>query len=327
MRLIAKILIIFLLLVRANSSTGQDISVKAAFDTSKIWLGDQINYSFSVEQPADLSLYIPVLKDTLCKSIEIVSGPVIDTSFLENNRLKIIGTYLVTSFDSGFYEAPPLYAEFKDSSGIRRFFSDYSYLEVMRVRIAPADTTQKIFDIIDPYRAPITLSEVAPWILLAAAVVFLILIIWRYARRWLSPRPEKEVEIPAEAPHIIAFRELEALKAEELWQKNQVKQYYSRLTEILRTYLENRYEVNSLELTTRETLDELRRKGFGKNDLFESLGKILTGSDMVKFAKYIPEKADHERYFDESWTFIEKTMEVMVDDDATTGENEKEAKP
>ncbi len=69
---------------------------------------------------------------------------------------------------------PPFYAEIADAGGIKRFHSDYSFLEVIRVKIAPQDTSTKIFDIIKPYRAPVTIGEILPWVLLAAVAAALI---------------------------------------------------------------------------------------------------------------------------------------------------------
>ncbi len=115
-----------------------------------------------------LSLTLPVFKDTLCKNIEIISGPKIDSIASQNGRIKIIQKYLITSFDSGRYQVKPVFAEAKNAGGLKRFYSDYSMLEVMRVKIAPADTTAKIFDIIEPYSSPITIGEVLPWFLIAA---------------------------------------------------------------------------------------------------------------------------------------------------------------
>ncbi len=95
---------------------------------------------------------------------------------------KIIQKYLVTSFDSGRYQVKPVFVEAKNEGGLKRFYSDYSPLEVMRVKIAPPDTTQKIFDIIKPYKAPVTLGEMLPWILLVILAGAIIWAVIRYFR-------------------------------------------------------------------------------------------------------------------------------------------------
>jgi hypothetical protein len=291
-----------------SASAGQDVTVTAVFDSSRIYIGDQINYTVTIDQPADLVLELPFFKDTLCKNIEIISGPVIDSTAADNNRLKITSKYLITSFDSGFYEVPPTFAEIKSESGIKRFYSEYSLLEVMRVKIAPADSTAKIFDIIGPYKAPVTIGEILPWILLAALVSAAIWGIIRLLRRFRKHKKEPEIVVNPDPAHVIAFRDLEKLRNDQLWQKGQVKLYYSRLTEILRQYLENRYAVYSLEMTTSETLEALLQTGFKKDDLYTSLKTILNGSDLVKFAKYKPDPVENDVHFQNSWAFVEATM-------------------
>jgi len=303
-----KLLIILIVFISAVlSAGGQDIKVSASFDTSRIFIGDQVHYTITIERPSDLSVSIKTLRDTLCKNVEIVSGPSVDSLLMQDNKLKIIRKYLVTSFDSGFYQVPPVYAEIKDASGIKRYYSDYSPLQVMRVKIAPPDTTAKIFDIIKPYKAPVTLGEIIPWLiiaLIAAALAWGAILLFRRFKK------NKSVDEPVRSPdpaHLIAFRELEKLKEEQVWQKGELKHYYTRLTEILRQYLENRYGVCSLEMTTSETLEALVKTGFRKDESYTLLKTILNGSDLVKFAKYKPDPAENEEHFSNSWKFVENT--------------------
>jgi hypothetical protein len=302
------IILILLLAFVLLPTKAQDVTVTAAFDSSRIYIGDQINYTITVNQPAGLTLHLPLLKDTLCKTIEIISGPVMDSASVDNQRLKIVSKYLITSFDSGFYQVPPTYAEIKNESGIKRFYSGYAPLEVMRVKIAPADTSAKIFDIVKPYRAPVTIGEILPWVLLAVLAAALVWGTIKLIRKFMKQKKEPEIVINPDPAHVIAFRELEKLRDQQLWQKGEVKLYYSRLTEILRQYLENRYGVYSLEMTTSETLEALLRTGFRKDHLYTSLKTILNGSDLVKFAKYKPEPIENDEHFQNSWAFVEATM-------------------
>lgn len=293
---------------------GQEISVSASFDTSAIYLGDQVNFSVIIDQPADVSVTLPFLKDTLVKNIEILSGPEIDTALIENGKIRITERYLITSFDSGHYVVAPVYAEITDHAGIKRFFSGYSEINVLRIDITPTDTSQAIFDIVRPYRAPVTFGELVPWLLLSVFISVLIWLLVRMYRRF-GKKKSKEVIIPEniEPAHVIAFRELERLKEEKLWQSGETKKYYTRLTEILRKYLENRFGVFSMELTTSETLDALLRTNFSKNDAFNKLRLILTSADLVKFAKFKPEPSDNESYFELAWGFVLETKKEKTD--------------
>jgi hypothetical protein len=301
---ITGLLLLFLL---SFSAKGQNVNVTSAFDSSRIFIGDQIKFTVIIDQPEGLKLALPALKDTIIKNIEILSGPKVDSS-KQNGRIKIIQKYLVTSFDSGRYQVPPVFAEMKNESGLKRFYSDYCLLEVIRVNIAPADTATKIFDVIKPYSAPVTVSEVLPWVLIAFVVAALIWLVIRYLKKLKRAGGETET-----------FRELERLKNEKLWQNGEIKLYYTRLTEILRQYLENRFRVFSLELTTSETLGELVKTGFKKDSSYNQLKSVLTSADLVKFAKYTPEPTLHESIFQDSWNFVLATkVEPAVDDNANT---------
>jgi len=313
-------------IVSLNLVSGQDVGVTAAFDTSRIFIGDQIFFTVTVDQPADLKLKLIPLKDTLFSKIEILSGPAVDT-LSAGNRLKIINKFLVTSFDSGFYQVPPVYAEMQAENGLKRFYSNYSLLEVMRVKIAPADTAAAIFDIIEPYRVPLTIGEILPWALLAVLIAAVAWGISRLVRRLLRKKEEVAPVKNPDPAHIIAFRDLEKLREQKLWQKGEVKQYYTRLTEILRQYLENRYGVYSLELTTSETLDELVKTGFKKDETYQKLKTILNGSDLVKFAKYKPDPSENELHFENSWEFVNITRvrDEVKEPVVTNGVKEVEA--
>jgi hypothetical protein len=289
---------------------GQEVSVTAAFDTSRILIGDQINFSVIVNQPADLKLSLPFFKDTLSKNIEILSGPVIDTSYISGNKIRITEKYLITSFDSGFYRVDPVFAETSDKNGLKRFYSDYSVLEVSRVKLTPPDTSAKIFDIAAPYRAPVTLGEILPWILLFLLAALIVWLIIKLVRKFRKTKKEVIIKVNIEPAHVIAFRELEKLQSEMLWQKGETKKYYTRLTEIIRQYLENRFQVYSLELTTSETLEALVKTGFKKNESYNKLKSVLTGADLVKFAKYKPEPTENEASYSNSWDFVLATKVI-----------------
>lgn len=306
------IISIFLFISIISSSNGQEVNVTSSFDTSRIFIGDQIKFSITVDQPSGLRLTLPFLKDTLCKNIEILSGPVVDSSSNKDGRIKIIEKYLITSFDSGFYQIHPVFAEMKNEDGLKRFYSDYSQLEVMRVKIAPADTTAKIYDIIKPYRAPVTIGEILPWALLVALLGTLVWAAIRFIRKLKKSKTGVETVTAPDPAHVIAFRELEKLREEQLWQKGEIKNYYTKLTEILRQYLENRFRVFSLELTTAETLEALVKTGFKKDGSYNKLITVLTGADLVKFAKYNPEPSENESHFQNSWDFVLSTKENEV---------------
>jgi hypothetical protein len=156
---------------------------------------------------------------------------------------------------------------------------------------------------------------VLPWVLIAFIIAGLAWFAARYIKKLKRSGREIETIIIPDPAHIIAFHELEKLRDEKLWQKGEIKLYYTRLTEILRRYLENRFRVFSLELTTSETLEALVKTGFKKDGSYNLLKSVLKDADLVKFAKYTPEPAEHESIFQDSWNFVLATKEEPALDD------------
>ena len=311
-----------LLIGEAIPAAGQDVKVTSSFDSSRIYIGDQVRFTVTIDQPENLNLALPAFRDTLTENIEIISGPVIDSA-KKDGRVRIFEHYLVTSFDSGRYQVPPVFAEVKNESGLKRFYSDYAFLEVQRVKITPPDTAAKIFDIVKPYRAPVTAGEIIPWVLAAGIAAALVWLAIRYIRRRKLTQGEVEIFVNPDPAHVIALRELERLRDQKIWQSGEIKLYYTRLTEILRQYLENRYHVYSLELTTSETLAALLKTGFRKDSNYELLRNVLTGADLVKFAKYQPAPAEHDSAFTEAWNFVSATKEELTVPGGETGDEKK----
>ena len=287
--------------------TAQEISVKSRLDTSSILTGDQIFFTVTLEKPASTTASLKQLSDTIVAGIEILRGPLADTTSVADGREIIINRYLITSFDSGRYEIPPVYAEMPFEGGIKRFFSDFGYLAVRRPDITPADSTRQYFDIIGPYRVPVTAGEILPWVLILLAAATLFWFILKYIRSRKRQTIEKTDDEPVEAAYIIAYRSLEKLKNEKLWQKGLFKDYFSALSDILRTYIDRRYSMNSMESTTIEILSELHNHKKPEGEAYDRLRQVLELADMVKFAKLVPDSSDCELSMEHSWSFVSLT--------------------
>ena len=285
---------------------GQEITVKSAPDTTVILIGDQTGFTVTASLPAGVNAKLSSAADTLAGRIVILRRSLRDTAVMPDNRLQITDRYLVTSFDSGSYTIPPFYAEIAEGDSLVRFYSDYSFIRVLRPDVAPPDSTDVIFDIVPPRGAPVTFAEILPWIIIgiiAAVVIYLL-------ARFLPRNPLRKFVRPAAPPepaHVIALRDLKALMTAELWQKGEIKEYYSRLSDILRRYLENRYSISSPELTTDETVRMLNRAAVTTSEQMVMVKEVLSVSDMVKFAKYIPDSAAHQTVYDKSLSFVEAT--------------------
>lgn len=295
-----------LFILFASGSFSQDIQIKSWLDSSSIFIGDQIFFNVEIVQPESVKLEMPLINDTLVKGIEIVEQFDSDTLLRNSAELQINRKYLITGFDTGFYEIPPLFIERKDSKGVERYYSDYSYLEIRRVNITPPDTTDVIFDIAGPRTAGLTPGEVFPWLLLIAVFAVAVWILLKYLRK-KRVTVEDDNTMPGEPIHIIALRELDKLERRDLCSKGEIKLYYSILTEITRRYLDMRYFISSMEMTSEETLTALKRTGFNNHDNFEDLSEILRTADMSKFAKFKPDKITNSSSLAKARKFIKDT--------------------
>jgi hypothetical protein len=183
------------------------------------------------------------------------------------------------------------------------------------------DTTRGLTDIKMPYGAPVTLKEVTPYILgvmLIGAIIFLIL----YSiKRKKKNKPFFAMPVkPKEPPHIIALRELDRIKNEKIWQKEKIKQYYSEVTDVLRNYIEERFEIPAMEQTTHEILESFkyRRDLLGEKS-FQNLSQILSLADLVKFAKYKPLPDDNNLTLVNSYFFVNETKKEEIRKPENTG--------
>ncbi len=297
----------------------QEIKVNSSPDTTSILIGDQTRFTVTAKIPAGFTAELNTLTDTLAGKIIILSRSPQDTALSPDGSFTITDRYLITAFDSGTYTISPFYAEMISGDSLLRYFSDYSFLKVLRPDVTPPDTTDVIFDIIGPRNAPVTFAEVLPWLVIALIAALVLYILARFLprnplRRFVRPL------VPPEPAHVIALRELKALREEELWQKGEVKEYYSRLSDITRRYIDNRYGISSPELTTDETVRMLQKAAVTTAGQMSLVKELLSLSDMVKFAKYVPESELHEKYYADAVRFVEETKVVVI---ITAGEKKE----
>lgn len=287
------------------NSHAQKPQVKTRIDTTRILIGDQVNILYELDVAERNHYLFPVFKDTLVKNLEILSVSPIDSQQLNSEITRLTQRILVTSFDTGFYVIPSLY--FIDTAANDSLKSEALPLEVLTLEI---DTAKGIADIKLPYEVPVTFWEVLPYIvvgLLLAGIMFLLWYLWK--------RKEKKPAVPiqpkpSEPPHIWALRELDKLAAQKLWQQGKIKLFHSRVSEILRSYIEFRYHIPAMEQITSEIIFALDAIDFPDKDLLENLHQSMEISDLVKFAKWDPLPEENEKAMEMAYEFVYKTKRV-----------------
>ncbi len=285
-----------------TASAQNHIVVRAQMDSAAIMMGDQTTVRLELSQDKGKFVRLPVIQDTLVAGVEVLKISKPDTLDLKNNRIQINNEVLVTSFDSGLYYLPP----FKYVIDNDTFETQALSLKVVPV---PVDTTHAEFDIKTVDAPPFVLWDFIPvWVLyLLLALVVIAAGIYAY---WRWGRNKKSDDV-ADAKQIVppyerAMQALQELKDSKLWQQGQEKAYYTTLTEILRTYIDGRFHINAMEMTTTQIIETLRRNEETKA-VNQQLRDILAMADFVKFAKMRPLPDDNEQVMRYAETFVEET--------------------
>lgn len=293
----------FLLLLAAVTAFAQQPKVETSIDSTKIKIGSQFNLTLKTTVDTAVRVNFPEGKNF--GQLEVLESYPVDT-VRKGAMYELVKKYGLTQFDSGRYIVPGL-PVIIDDKNIR---TDSLAIEVMPVAV---DTLQqKMYDIKDIATAESISNLLWLWILLGiialAAITFGV---WWFIKTRKKPAP-KEEEVHYASPIEKATTQLKVLENKALLSKGAVKDYYSELTDIARTYIEEAIHIPAMESTTGELIEAMRvavrRKNMKLNqETFEQLEKVLRQADLVKFAKIRP--FDNEIAEDRSR--IEKTIVVI----------------
>lgn len=290
------------------ASYAQTLNVKAELDSTSIKIGEQTSIRISAffSQGTEKQISWPKITDTITSKIEVVSKSKIDTLIVASGQKVYTQQIVITSFDSGYHPVPPFSFSVKGDSG------DISETEAMLLEVmtVPVDTTQEIRDIKGPVEAPFTLREAIPYIIGGLIVVAIILIIVYLIRRSRRRIPKVEEPVIIKSPDETALEQIMLLEQEKLWQAGKTKEFYIRLSDILRIYSEQRYRIPAMEQTSDELLRSLRSMVGDEQRI--KLRQILLLSDLVKFAKELPIGTENEISLQNARDFIHETRPATV---------------
>lgn len=292
-------------------SFAQGVVAVSAVDTSTVRIGEQLTLKLQVTVPANYTVKFPALADSL-DSFEIISKSAIDTVNNKDNSFTYRQQLQLTNFDSGYYVIQPIPFFFKDQKS-SAFDSTLTEALLVTVNTIPVDTTRAIKDIKAPVDVPLTFMEILPYLLILITVTLIGYFIYRFIRSRKKVIPVIIPKIPVVPPHEIALKALADLAEEKLWQQGYFKQYHTRVSDILRTYIEQRFSIRAMEETTDEILQQFRG-ALINDDAKEKLTYVLRLADMVKFAKALPIGSENENSFSYAKDFVMLTKPVTKED-------------
>lgn len=311
--------------VDAQTSSDKKPLVIASFSKDTILIGDQIILRVTVDKDIVQETQFPVLDKGIGGVIEILSASNIDTIKKDGRRISLKRDYLVTCFDAGNYVTQGFPILYVDKNVVDTIFSQDSMR--LFVNTFEIDTTkQTIADIKLPIEAPLQFKEIQNYIFIGLIILIILAVIIYYIRKYRKNKSIFSKEKPILPAHIEAMNELEKLFMLKMWRDGHHKEYYTALTDIIRVYIEKRYNISAMEMTSEEILNIFKKEKISDRGL-NYLKELLSLSDFVKFAKLIPLEEDNETSFSNAYNFVQQTkpIEVVVakDEPQTTTQEKK----
>jgi hypothetical protein len=260
------------------------VLAKASLDRDSILIGEPLKLSLDVRAPLGQEIKWFAL-DTIPHFEFVEKGKADTTDNIDGKAIQQVIT--LTSFDSGNWVIPPLSISINNK---------VYYTDSIPIKVAWA-----AFNALDDYRDIKEITEVSgttwtkniPWII-AIATVLAAAGLWYFFRH-----RKKEVVAPEPyasplTPYEEALQALDELRTKGYTQNGQIKNYYSRLNDILRVFVLRKLRIASMEKTNEELILQLRQVIIDKN-AFNQLTTALRMADFVKFAKYQPNAEDNEK--------------------------------
>ncbi len=285
---------------------GLSQTVKSEIDVNSIKIGEQINFIVNVKADSTDTIIFP--EGQTFAPLEMVESFATDT-IKEDAKFTLIKKYALTQFDSGSYTLPPQQITINE----KPFFTDSLKIDVTTVAV---DTmAQKMYDIKDITN--VEKSSTFPWAwvlgILATLTIICGLLYWFVWRKKNLTEEEKVALLP---PYDRAMLELKKLENSKYLIQDEYKQYYSELTDIVRSYLEEDVHISALESTTDQLIEKLEMlKDAGNlkidSDTLNQFKRILQTSDLVKFAKSKPDTSIAEQDRKSIENIVTKTKDAI----------------
>ena len=300
---ISKLVAIIGLLLMGVSKADAQVTVDAKIDSLQLMIGEQAKVELEVSLNANQKLQLPLLNDTLVRGVEILEIAKPDTQMLNaGKRMLVKQEYTITSFDSALYYLPP-FEVLVDDMPYR------SKALALKVYSVPVDTLNP-----DQFFGPKSIREVSIiWEDISTIFWLTLLMValgglgYYLFKRFKDNKPIiRKVKVePKLPPHTLALQEIERIKGDKSLRIADPKTYYTELTDVLRTYMAERFGFNAMEMTSCEIIDKLLETN--DKDSIRELKYLFETADLVKFAKHSPLMNENDMNLVNAVDFINNT--------------------
>ena len=280
--------------------------VKVATSTKNIKIGEQIEYKISVQAPADAVVIFP--EGQTFGALEMVKTNPTDT-LKEAGKFRLEKAYYLTQFDEGKYTIP----QQKIQISHKDFYTDSLLVEVHNVAV---DTLKQPLYDAKPIAEVTSPSSSHLWLWIVGIVALLLTVAALYFFVFRKKKLSAEEERKKLPPFERAIQDLKDLQNSKYLIESQHKAYYTRLTDIVKEYLEDEVHILAKESTTDELLAKINDlQQTGKLHLSEetinNLKRVLQNADLVKFAKSKPSDNNAEYDRETIENVVIKTQEAI----------------
>ena len=279
-------------------------TVEATIDSIEMVIGKQVHVTLKATMKEGAKVEFPVFKPTeqITPGVEVLSSTEQGVKGLEGGWVERSVVYTLTSFDDTLYYLPPFVVNIDG----KPYESKSLALKVFTVEVDTLHTEQ-FFGPKDVQDNPFLWSEWSPSFWLS---VFMLLLIIAGCYLFIRLKENKPIIAAIKIvkrllPHQKAMREIEQIKADKMVTSENQKEYYTKLTETLRKYIEERYGFNAMEMTSSEIIDRLMSDGDQQS--LDELRQLFTTADLVKFAKYSTMINENDANLVSAIDFINKT--------------------
>lgn len=287
---------------------------RTEIDTAHIKIGEQIHYTLKVPIKGNDKIQLPPIKDTLSFHIEVLDQK-IDTIF-ENETKVLVQELTLTTFDPGEFLIRSLPVVINSDTLLSNSFT----IQVDDVELNPEDTEG--FPIKPIMGEEYTWKDYwnKYWIYFVMGIVLFIVLLVIAILFLRNKKRKDEKTYLIKTPYEEVVDALKNLDKKKYLDKNLVNPYYSELSFLLRRYLGRVYDFSSLELLSDDLIDHFRKTDQLTPEDLGKLKEFLFDSDLVKFAKAIPEKEKHDYY--RTWVaeLVEKIKPLEIEDDSVQEE-------
>jgi len=297
------VLLLLLFLINPLIAQQGKISISSGVDRDVITIGDLINYNISVAHDKAIKVEYPGLGVNL-GAFEIRDYKIFEPEEVDKKIVNKV-EYVITTFDTGNYVIPPITVSYFSSDSIEKELKT----DIIKIRVNSVKPSEAkdIKDIKPPMEIKVDYRRYIYYGLAGlGAVLLACILIFYFKKRKRGEEIIPKRRKPIKPAHIEAIEELEKLINSNLLSDGRVKEFYIIISEIIRRYIENRYFIYALEMTTNQVYDSLYNIDVDKENI-ELIYEFLSSCDLVKFAKYIPEEDENKKVIEQAFDIINKT--------------------